>query len=184
MAKIAMIAKWVLSLTFSIFQAGEKFPRARLERRSVQYLYQDGEQLVFMDAQTYDQLPFSREQVGDARLYLQENLDVLARVQEEAGCKILLALKGFAAWSVFDQVKQVLPGAAASALWEAKLAREAEISYATLAAITDYDCWHEAHETVTVEMIIANLNKNAENAKQVLRNAIAIELRKRKARTA
>ena len=58
------------------------------------------------------------------RGYLQENLDVLARVQEKAGCKILLALKGFAAWSVFDQVKQVLPGAAASALWEAKLARE------------------------------------------------------------
>jgi len=58
------------------------------------------------------------------RGYLQENLDVLAQVQEEAGCKILLALKGFAAWSVFDQVKPVLPGAAASALWEAKLARE------------------------------------------------------------
>jgi carboxynorspermidine decarboxylase len=58
------------------------------------------------------------------RGYLQENLDILARVQEEAGCKILLALKGFATWSVFDQVKQALPGAAASALWEAKLARE------------------------------------------------------------
>ncbi len=58
------------------------------------------------------------------RGYLQENLDVLGRVQTETGCKILLALKGFAAWSVFDQVKQVLPGAAASALFEAKLARE------------------------------------------------------------
>jgi len=58
------------------------------------------------------------------RGYLQENLDVLGRVQRETGCKILLALKGFAAWSVFDQVKQVLPGAAASALFEAKLARE------------------------------------------------------------
>ena len=58
------------------------------------------------------------------RGYLQENLDVLAQVQEETGCKILLALKGFAAWSVFDQVKRVLPGAAASALFEAKLARE------------------------------------------------------------
>lgn len=58
------------------------------------------------------------------RGYLQENLDVLAQLQEEAGCKILLALKGFAAWSVFDQVKGVLPGAAASALFEAKLARE------------------------------------------------------------
>jgi len=58
------------------------------------------------------------------RGYLQENLDVLGQVQRETGCKILLALKGFAAWSVFDQVKQVLPGAAASALFEAKLARE------------------------------------------------------------
>ena len=58
------------------------------------------------------------------RGYLQENLDVLGRVQNETGCKILLALKGFAAWSVFDQVKRVLPGAAASALFEAKLARE------------------------------------------------------------
>ena len=58
------------------------------------------------------------------RGYLQENLDLLAYVQRETGCKILLALKGFAAWSVFDQVKQVLPGAAASALFEAQLARE------------------------------------------------------------
>lgn len=55
---------------------------------------------------------------------------------------------------------------------EAKLAREAEISYATLAAVTDYDCWHTAHETVTVEMIIACLNKNVENAKQILKIAI------------
>ena len=51
------------------------------------------------------------------RGYLQENLDLLDRVQSEAGCKILLALKGFATWSVFDQVKQVLPGAAASSLF-------------------------------------------------------------------
>ena len=57
-------------------------------------------------------------------------------------------------------------------LIEAKLAREAEISYATLAAVTDYDCWHEAHETVTVEMIIANLIKNVEVAKEILRYAV------------
>lgn len=57
-------------------------------------------------------------------------------------------------------------------LVEAKLSREAEISYATLAAVTDYDCWHETHETVTVEMIIANLNKNVENAKKILRRSI------------
>jgi len=55
---------------------------------------------------------------------------------------------------------------------EAKLAREAEISYVTLAAVTDYDCWHESHETVTVEMIIENLNKNVGHAKEVLKLAI------------
>ncbi len=55
---------------------------------------------------------------------------------------------------------------------EAKLAREAEISYATLAAITDYDCWHEDHDSVTVEMIIENLNKNVANAKRILAHAI------------
>jgi len=55
---------------------------------------------------------------------------------------------------------------------EAKLAREAEISYATLAAVTDYDCWHDSHETVTVEMIIANLNKNIENAKKTIKIAV------------
>lgn len=55
---------------------------------------------------------------------------------------------------------------------EAKLAREAEISYATLAAVTDYDCWHESHESVTVEMILDNLNKNIDNAKKILKLAI------------
>ncbi len=55
---------------------------------------------------------------------------------------------------------------------EAKLAREAEISYATLAAVTDYDCWHPSHETVTVEMIIEYLNKNVANAKNILKLAI------------
>lgn len=55
---------------------------------------------------------------------------------------------------------------------EAKLAREAEISYATLAAVTDYDCWHESHETVTVEMILSYLNKNIENAKKILKIAV------------
>jgi 5'-methylthioadenosine phosphorylase len=55
---------------------------------------------------------------------------------------------------------------------EAKLCREAEICYATLAAITDYDCWYESREAVTVEMVIANLCKNVENAKKVLVQAI------------
>ncbi len=55
---------------------------------------------------------------------------------------------------------------------EAKLAREAEISYATLAAVTDYDCWHESHESVTLEMILNNLNKNVANSKAILKLAI------------
>ena len=57
---------------------------------------------------------------------------------------------------------------------EAKLAREAEISYATLAAVTDYDCWHPSHDSVTVEMIIDYLNKNVANAKAILKSAIPV----------
>jgi len=59
-----------------------------------------------------------------------------------------------------------------TALPEAKLAREAEICYATLAAVTDYDCWHPAHEAVTVEMIVSNLIKNVDLAKRVIRLAV------------
>src|SRR5229473_3069887 len=55
---------------------------------------------------------------------------------------------------------------------EAKLAREAEICYATIAMITDYDCWHPEHESVTATQIIATLNQNAENAQKVLREAV------------
>ncbi|MDP9148106.1 MAG: S-methyl-5'-thioadenosine phosphorylase [Acidobacteriota bacterium] len=55
---------------------------------------------------------------------------------------------------------------------EAKLAREAEVCYATIAMITDYDCWHPEHESVTVSQIIATLNQNAENAQRVLREAV------------
>lgn len=57
-------------------------------------------------------------------------------------------------------------------LQEAKLAREAEICYSTLAMATDYDCWHVSEEVVTLEMIIGNLNKNAETAKRILKTAI------------
>ncbi|MGH9336502.1 MAG: S-methyl-5'-thioadenosine phosphorylase, partial [Vicinamibacteria bacterium] len=53
-------------------------------------------------------------------------------------------------------------------LQEAKLAREAEMSYATLALVTDYDCWHVSHASVTVEQIIANLQKNAEIARKIV----------------
>jgi 5'-methylthioadenosine phosphorylase len=55
---------------------------------------------------------------------------------------------------------------------EAKLAREAELCYATIAMITDYDCWHPEHESVTGAQIIATLNQNAENAQRVLREAV------------
>jgi len=58
-------------------------------------------------------------------------------------------------------------------LQEAKLAREAEICYATVAMVTDYDCWREGHDAVTVEEIIAVSQKNAENATRVIRAAIA-----------
>lgn len=57
---------------------------------------------------------------------------------------------------------------------EAKLAREAEISYAALAAVTDYDCWRESTEDVTVEMVMANLSKNVENAKKILQIALPV----------
>jgi 5'-methylthioadenosine phosphorylase len=55
---------------------------------------------------------------------------------------------------------------------EAKLAREAELCYGTIAMITDYDCWHPEHESVTGAQIIATLNQNAENAQKVLREAV------------
>jgi 5'-methylthioadenosine phosphorylase len=57
-------------------------------------------------------------------------------------------------------------------LQEAKLAREAEICYTTLALVTDYDCWHPAHASVTVEMIVANLTANATMARLVIANAV------------
>jgi 5'-methylthioadenosine phosphorylase len=55
---------------------------------------------------------------------------------------------------------------------EAKLAREAEICFATVAMITDYDCWHPNHASVTLEEIISNLSKNAEHAQDVIREAV------------
>ena len=55
---------------------------------------------------------------------------------------------------------------------EARLAREAQMCYATLAAVTDYDCWHQSHESVTIEMIINNLKKNVSNSKTILKNVV------------
>jgi 5'-methylthioadenosine phosphorylase len=57
-------------------------------------------------------------------------------------------------------------------LQEAKLAREAEICYATLALVTDYDCWHPEHDSVTVEMIVANLLQNAKTAQAIIAETV------------
>ena len=65
-------------------------------------------------------------------------------------------------------------------LQEAKLAREAEICYATMAMVTDYDCWHEGHDDVTVEQIVAVLHQNAANACKVVAAAVAAMPKDRK----
>jgi 5'-methylthioadenosine phosphorylase len=57
-------------------------------------------------------------------------------------------------------------------LQEAKLAREAEICYATMAMVTDYDCWHPDHDSVTIEMVIEYLNQNSANAQKIIRDAV------------
>jgi elongation factor P len=58
------------------FRSGEKVEEADVAERKMQYLYQDGEDLVFMDTETFEQIPFSAAQVGDARKWLKENLDI------------------------------------------------------------------------------------------------------------
>jgi 5'-methylthioadenosine phosphorylase len=65
-------------------------------------------------------------------------------------------------------------------LQEAKLAREAEICYATLAMVTDYDCWHPDHDAVTVEQVVKVLTTNAENAVRVMKQAVALMPKERK----
>ncbi len=55
---------------------------------------------------------------------------------------------------------------------EAKLAREAGIAYATIALVTDYDCWHDGHDIVTVDVVLQYLNKNVRNAQLVLKNSV------------
>jgi len=55
---------------------------------------------------------------------------------------------------------------------EAKLAREAEICYITLAAVTDYDCWHQSAQEVTLQMVVDNMHKNVERSKDIIRQLI------------
>lgn len=69
-------------------------------------------------------------------------------------------------------------------LQEAKLAREAEIDYATVAMVTDYDCWHPDHDAVTVNEIINNLMHNAENACKVVKEAVSLIPKERKTKAA
>jgi 5'-methylthioadenosine phosphorylase len=58
-------------------------------------------------------------------------------------------------------------------LQEAKLAREAEICYATLALVTDYDCWHPDHDSVTVDLIVSNLLQNAVTAQKTIAETVS-----------
>ena len=58
------------------FKGGEKFPRAQLEERTMQYLYSDGDHYHFMDNETYEQLPMTEDQLGDARKFLKENMEL------------------------------------------------------------------------------------------------------------
>jgi elongation factor P len=76
------------------FQAGEKFTRARVERQPVQYLYNDGELFHFMNTETYDQIPLSREQVGDAAKYLRENAtcEILTYGEDPIGLELSAAV--------------------------------------------------------------------------------------------
>jgi elongation factor P len=58
------------------FNAGEKMPKAHLDRREMQYLYNDGESYICMDMETFDQIPLSEAQMGDGKIYLKENMNI------------------------------------------------------------------------------------------------------------
>ena len=64
------------------FNPSEKFPRAHIETREMQYLYNDGALYYFMDTQTYDQIPLDREQVEEAMKYVKENMNVMIKFYE------------------------------------------------------------------------------------------------------
>ena len=80
------------------FRSGEKVEEADVAERKMQYLYQDGEDLVFMDTETFEQIPFSSEQVGEARKWLKENLDV--EVLFWRGQPINLEIPSFVAYTI------------------------------------------------------------------------------------
>jgi elongation factor P len=72
------------------FRSGEKFDDIRLEKREMQYLYQEGDSLVFMDTENYEQISISKDAVGDALLYIQENDNVNITIYEEEPISIEL----------------------------------------------------------------------------------------------
>lgn len=77
------------------FQAGERFPRARLERHTVQFLYQDGDLYNFMDQESYDQYALSKGQLGDALSYLKDgmNIDLMTYESEPIGVELPLSVE-------------------------------------------------------------------------------------------
>ncbi|MCI0665170.1 MAG: S-methyl-5'-thioadenosine phosphorylase [Acidobacteria bacterium] len=106
--------------------------------------------------------------------------DLLAAVGESSGVKIhrggtYLCMEG-PAFSTLAESKLYrswgMDVIGMTNLQEAKLAREAEVCYATLALVTDYDCWHPDHDAVTVDMVIEYLNKNSVNAQKIIREAV------------
>lgn len=109
-----------------------------------------------------------------------EMSDVLYRAAQKAGARVhkggaLVVIDGpqfstKAESRVYRDLKMDIVGM--TALPEAKLAREAEICYATISMVTDYDVWHPSHDSVTVEMVVQNLLKNAEMAKRIVRYAV------------
>jgi elongation factor P len=86
------------------FRSGEKVEEADVEDRKMQYLYQDGEQLVFMDTSTYDQLPISLDDVGDAKKFLKENTEVSVMLYK--GKPLNIELPAF----IEAQITQTDPG--------------------------------------------------------------------------
>jgi len=72
------------------FRAGEKVEAADVEERRMQYLYADGDSLVFMDCQSFDQIPIPGEQVGDARRYLLENMEVQVLIHKGSAINVEL----------------------------------------------------------------------------------------------
>ena len=118
--------------------------------------------------------------VGFAEPFCPEASDVIAAAGREVGVNThvggtMIVMEGPAFSTRAESFMYRSWGAGIigmTALPEAKLAREAEMCYATMAWITDYDCWHESEETVTVEMVVQNLLQNVAHSKEMLRRVI------------